>query len=61
MNFRQKRKEMGLTQADMAFRIGCSRQYYNELEKHPNSRRLSAELLKRIANAFGVSMDEVVA
>ena len=61
MDYRQKRKEMGLTQADMAMRIGCSRQYYNELEKHPNTRRLSAELLKRIADAFGVSMDEVVA
>ena len=61
MDMKQERKRLGLTQAETAKAIGISRQYYNEIEKNPDSRKLSADIVRRIAETFGVSMDEVVA
>lgn len=48
----QKRKERGLTQQDMADKIGVSRQYYNELEN--KKRQPSVTAAKKIAQILGL-------
>jgi transcriptional regulator with XRE-family HTH domain len=47
MNYRAMRQAAGLTQAEIAFRVGCSRGYYSAIEtgRVQPSARLRAELL----------------
>jgi transcriptional regulator with XRE-family HTH domain len=44
---RQRRKELGLTQAEMELRVGMSRQQYQRLESRGNPRLDNLELLAK--------------
>ena len=52
--FRERRKALGLTQKELAERIGRERTYINRIEKGETDMQLSTFL--RIASALGISM-----
>ena len=54
---RQRRREVGITQADLARRIGISPSYLNLIEW--NKRRIAGSLLRRTADALELSLDEL--
>lgn len=53
----QLRKSMGLTQAEVAARVGISRSAYTMIESGARNPRMS--LQKRLADLFGVTVDEL--
>ena len=54
---RQRRREVGVTQADLARRVGISASYLNLIEW--NKRRIAGTLLRKIAEALDLSLDEL--
>lgn len=54
---RQRRRELGLTQAELARRVKISAPYLNLIEW--NKRRIAGGLLKRVADALGLTMDDL--
>jgi len=58
-NFRLKRlrEEHGLTQNDLAEKIGCSRQWIIHLEAGEINRTISKKIKRRAAEALGVSFE----
>ncbi len=54
---RQRRRELGVTQADLARRIGISPSYLNLIEW--NKRRIAGTLLRRTAEALELPLDEL--
>lgn len=54
---RQRRREIGVTQADLARRIGISPSYLNLIEW--NKRRIAGTLLRRTAQALELPLDEL--
>jgi transcriptional regulator with XRE-family HTH domain len=48
------RKELGLTQEDLAFEVGVNRSYMGFIER--GERNPSLAMLKKIAKALGVSL-----
>lgn len=54
---RQRRREMGTTQSDLAKKIGISASYLNLIEW--NKRRIAGTLLKKIADALELSLDSL--
>lgn len=52
---RQQRKESGITQAELAARVGISASYLNLIEN--NKRNIGGTLLRRIADALQLSVD----
>ncbi|MEM7120971.1 MAG: short-chain fatty acyl-CoA regulator family protein [Pseudomonadota bacterium] len=54
---RQRRRELGVTQADLARRIGISPSYLNLIEW--NKRRIAGTLLRRTAQALELPLDEL--
>lgn len=51
---RERRKELGMTQKDLAERIGRERTYINRIEKGETDLQLSSFI--RIANALGITL-----
>ena len=61
MNLVQRRKELDLTQADVAKAIGWSRVWYNRLENNPTAqKRIPADVAVKLADVLRVSVSEVV-
>lgn len=54
---RERRRAMGVTQAEMARRIGISASYLNLIER--NKRGIAGPLLRRTATALGLRLDEL--
>ncbi|MEM7743336.1 MAG: short-chain fatty acyl-CoA regulator family protein [Pseudomonadota bacterium] len=54
---RERRRQLGVTQAEMARRIGISASYLNLIEG--NRRRITGNLLHRTAAELGVSVDDL--
>ncbi len=54
---RQRRRELGITQADLAKRVGISASYLNLIEW--NKRRIAGGLLHRTAEALGLKAEEL--
>lgn len=54
---REQRRNLGITQADLARRIGISPSYLNLIER--NKRTVSGHLLRRTASALGIGTDEL--
>lgn len=54
---RQRRREIGINQADLARSVGISPSYLNLIEW--NKRRIAGTLLRKIADALGLSLDEL--
>ena len=54
---RQRRREVGLTQADLARRIGISPSYLNLIEW--NKRQVAGSLLRRIAEALALELTDL--
>ncbi len=55
---RQRRREIGITQADLARKIGISPSYLNLIEW--NKRRVAGTLLRKTAEALGISYENLV-
>lgn len=47
-----KRKQMNLTQEEVARQLGVTRQYYNAIEN--NKKKPSVDLAKQLSNILGV-------
>lgn len=54
---RAARKAAGLTQVELAEKVGCKQK---DISRWENGRPMTAETLKKIANALGCSMDDLV-
>ncbi len=54
---RERRRSLGMTQAGLAAAIGISASYLNLIER--NKRNIGGALLKRIASALGMAIDEL--
>lgn len=54
---RQRRREIGITQADLARRIGISASYLNLIEW--NKRRIAGTLLRKIAESLNLAIEEL--
>lgn len=54
---RQRRRETGVTQAEIARKVGISPSYLNLIEW--NKRRIAGSLLRNIAEALGLTLDEL--
>ncbi len=54
---RQRRREIGVTQADLARRIGISASYLNLIEW--NKRNIAGDLLRKITETLGLPQDEL--
>ena len=54
---RERRRQIGVTQAELARRIGISASYLNLIER--NKRRISGALLHRTAQELSVSLDDL--
>lgn len=54
---RERRRSIGITQADLARRIGISASYLNLIER--NKRRIAGPLLRRTAEALDLGLDEL--
>lgn len=55
---KEYRLSKNITQTELAKKVGCSRQYLNELE-NKDIRNVSSHLLLRIANALDVSVEKI--
>ena len=55
LKVRDKRKALGITQADLAARLGISASYLNLIES--DKRNIGGALLKQIADHLGVAVD----
>jgi predicted transcriptional regulator/transcriptional regulator with XRE-family HTH domain len=54
---RQRRRELGIRQADLAERIGISASYLNLIEW--NKRKVAGAVLHRVAEALGLTLEEL--
>ena len=54
---REYRRQMGVTQAEMARRVGISASYLNLIER--NKRRIAGALLRTVADNLGVSLEDL--
>ena len=54
---REYRRQLGVTQAEMARRIGISASYLNLIER--NKRRIAGTLLRNVADNLGVSIEDL--
>jgi predicted transcriptional regulator/DNA-binding XRE family transcriptional regulator len=54
---RQRRRELGLTQAELARQVGISAPYLNLIEW--NKRRIAGGLLRRVADALGLTLADL--
>jgi transcriptional regulator with XRE-family HTH domain len=54
---RERRRVLGITQAELARRIGISASYLNLIER--NKRRIAGPLLRRAAGALDLGLDEL--
>ena len=55
---KEYRLSKNITQTELAEKVGCSRQYLNELE-NKDIRNASSHLLLRIAKALDVSVEKI--
>lgn len=53
------RTDMGLTMQDMGDALGISRQYYNLIETGVSQKRMDITMVRRIADVFGATLDEI--
>ena len=58
-NVRARRKQLGLSQEELAFRAGMKRSYLSDLER--GARNPSVRALGRLAEALGAAPEELLA
>lgn len=58
MNLKEIRKKRGLSQNDVATRLGCSANVYSRYER--GERQPSIDILKDLSDIFGVSVDYII-
>ena len=56
---KKMRTDMGLTMQDMADAFGITKQYYSLIELGVNQKRMDITLVRKIADVFGVTLDEI--
>lgn len=54
------RKKSNKSQQQVADVVGISRQYYSAIEKGERQKKISVDLLCRIADAINVPVDELI-
>jgi transcriptional regulator with XRE-family HTH domain len=57
-NIKQIRKDKGLQQKQVAVEVGIDQSNYNKIEN--GKREPSVDLLNKLANLFGVSVDDIL-
>jgi predicted transcriptional regulator len=57
-NIRVKRAKLGLSQAELAKRVGLSQSALSRIEKHVSDPRLSH--VERIAEMLGLDLDKII-
>ena len=58
-NIKKYREVLNLTQQELADKVGCSRQYINELE-NDSVRNISTKMLCSLASALNVKVDDLL-
>ena len=58
-NIKKYREAKGMTQAELAEKAGCSRQFVNMLE-NSDGINVSSKVLVKLANALGKTVDELI-
>ena len=48
------------TQGCIAEKLGISQQYYSYIESGERQKKMSIQMCKRIADVFGISVEEVI-
>lgn len=56
---KKMRTEMGLTMQDMGDALGITRQYYNLIETGVSQKRMDITLVRKIANIFSVTLEDI--
>ena len=56
---KKMRTDRGLTMQDMADAFGITKQYYSLIELGVNQKRMDITLVRRIADVFGTTLDEI--
>ena len=54
------RENKGLSQTNMAEKLGLSRQGYSNIESGKRQADLNLSITSKLANIFGISIDEIV-
>lgn len=58
---KEKRKNKGLTQQNVAERLNISTQYYSLIEKGERQESLSLSMLDKLAEVLGVPLSDLIA
>lgn len=56
---RKLRTDAGLTMQEVADTFGITKQYYNLIETGASQKRMDITLVRRIADLFGLTLDQV--
>jgi len=56
---RKLRTDAGLTMQEVADTFGITKQYYNLIETGVSQKRMDITLVRRIADLFGLTLDQV--
>lgn len=56
---RKLRTDAGLTMQEVADAFGITKQYYNLIETGVSQKRMDITLVRRIADLFGLTLDQV--
>ncbi len=54
------RKNKNKTQQEVALRIGITRAYYQQIEAGTRQKRMDIVLLTKMADYFGISLEEII-
>lgn len=57
---KKKRLEHGLTQKQVAEKIGLKESYYAHIEKGDRKKKMDAQLVKKLSDLFAIPMEEIV-
>lgn len=55
----KKRKELGITQSELALRLGISQQYVSLIEKGNRQEKITVDLIYKLAEVLKISIEDV--
>ena len=53
---KSKREKLGLSQSEIANKLGISQNYYSMIETGERQKQLSIEMAQKLADVFGVTL-----
>lgn len=54
------REKNNLSQQSVAYFLGISQQYYNMIERGERQKKMDIELMQKLAEVFGVSVEYII-